>query len=65
MCLKTLNVSMFLIMSGKLFQIIAPAYCKEHLKELLLALGKNNLFVQHNIVLWVAISRDRVNRSVI
>ena len=47
-------------MSGKLFQIIAPAYCKEHL-----ALGENNLFVQHDLVLRVAISRDRVNRSVI
>ena len=64
-CLKTLNVSMFLIMSGKSFQIIAPEYCKEHLKELLLALGKNNLFVQHDLVIRVAISRNRVNRSVI
>ena len=56
---------MFLIMSGKLFQIIVPEYCKEHLKKLLLALSKNNLFVQHGLVLRVAISRDRVNRSVI
>ena len=56
---------MFLIMSGKLFKIIAPEYCKEHLKELLLGSGKNNLFVQHYLVLRVVISRDRVNRSVI
>ena len=48
---------MYLIISGKLFQIIAPEYCKEHLKELLLALGKNNLFAQHDLVQRVAISR--------
>ena len=56
---------MFLIMSGKLFQIIAPGYYKAHLKELLLALGKNNLFVQHDLVRRAAISRDRVSRSAI
>ena len=56
---------MFLIMSGKLFQIIAPEYREEHLKELSLALGKNDLFVQDDVVLRVAISRGRVNRFVI
>ena len=56
---------MFLILSCKLFQIIAPEYCKDQLKSLLLALGKNNLFVQHDLVIRVAISRDRVNRSLI
>ena len=56
---------MFLIMSCQLFQIIAPEYCKEQLKSLLLALGKNNVFVQHDLIIRVAISRDRVNRSVI
>ena len=64
-CLKTLKVSMFLIMSCTLFQRIAPEYCKEQLKSLLLAFGKNNLFVQHDLIIRVAISRDRVNRSVI
>ena len=56
---------MFLIMSGKLFQIIAPEYCRDHLKEPLLALGKNNLIVQHDLVFRVAISRNRVNSYVI
>ena len=50
-CLKLLNVSMFLISPGEIFQIIAPEYCKEHSKELLLALAKSNLFVQHDLVL--------------
>ena len=40
---------MFLIMSCKLFQIIPPEYCKDQLKSLLLALGRNNLIVQHEI----------------
>ena len=60
--MKRINV---IIMSGKLFQIIAPEYCKEYLKDILLALGKNNLFVQHDLVLRVAISRYTVYRSVI
>ena len=49
-------------MSCKLFQIIAPEYCKDQLKSLLLALGKNNLIVQHDLIIRVAISRDRVKQ---
>ena len=43
--LKTLKEQLFLKLSGKLFHILAPAYCNEHLKQRLSALGINNLLV--------------------
>ena len=55
---------MFLIMAGKSFHTKTPEYYKEHLKELWLALDKNNLFVQHDLAMQVKISLDRLNRYV-